>query len=344
MLFADIFVNNKKQFCTSCHRGNDAYQAVATNYPYCVTFGGYPGTYYSHIKRQIGYRNSKPVNCGSRHNMTKIRKFVRNDNNGWGFGADPSPCVACHHPHTAQRNHPVSIVEGKLNTAIRRAADYKSTDPGGMLWGDDADERMSHYVSLYTDGVYQAPYYGDTSGTRYEPSGNAGPSDGSDLPDYVTFCLDCHAYEQYDPDRDRTVKAIDYDQERHGTYPSNTCSPFGGVDEGALRAPYFDFANSNYILSCLDCHEPHGAKKRMHLLRRMINGQRVGLDSKDPYGNCYDDLAVICEKCHAFTGDHLSWGGCITESCHGSGLDSTFHGGMFGYPNYPPECDGGPSF
>jgi len=267
LLFADFFVTNSKQFCTRCHSGNKAYQPVATNYPYSMTFGGYPDPYYSHIKRQISYRHSTPEYCGSRHNMTKIRKFVRNDNNGWGFSADPSPCVACHHPHTAKKNHPVAIVGDKLNTAIRRPSDYKSTDPADMLWGDDADERMSHYVSEYTDGVYQAPYYGDTSGTKYEPSGNATPSDGSDLPDYVTFCLDCHEYEQYDPDMGRNVKAINYSQERHGTYLSNTCTPYGGIEEGTLRAPYSDFAGSNYVLSCLDCHEPHGAKKRMHLLK-----------------------------------------------------------------------------
>jgi Zn-finger protein len=159
-------------------------------------------------------------------------------------------------------------------------------------------------------GTYQAPYYGDTSGTKYEPSGNASPSDGSDLPDYVTFCLNCHQYEQFDPDNNnRTVKAIDYSQERHGSYPSNDCTS-AGFGEGSLTAPYIDSPDSNYVLSCLDCHEPHGAKKRQHLIRRMINGQEVVLDSKDQYGNCYDDFAVICEKCHEFSYDHLSWGGC----------------------------------
>lgn len=341
MLFADVFVTNTNQFCTKCHSANADYQPVTTNYPYSVNFGGYTPTYYGHIKKQIGDDHSTPEYCGSRHNMRGIRNYVKNDTNGWGFGSDPSPCVACHNPHTAQRNYPVAIEGGKLNTAIRRPSDHNSTDPADSLWGDGAEERMSYYASQFTDGVYQAPYYGDTSADYYEPSGNATPSDGSDLPDYVTFCLDCHQYEQSDPDNsDRTVKAIDYSQERHGSYPSNDCTS-AGFGEGFLKPPYVDSPGSNYVLSCLDCHEPHGAKKRKHLLRRMINGQEVALDSKDKWGNCYDDFDVICEKCHYFTYDHLNWGGCT--GCHGVS-SGDWHGSKFLFGSGTDNCNDHPSF
>jgi hypothetical protein len=346
MLFAGIFVTIGNQFCTQCHSAVVDYQPITTNYPYSYTFGGYPDPYYGHIKKQITDDHSTPDYCGSRHNMKRIRNYVKDDENGWGFGADPSPCVACHNPHMAQRNYPPAITEGKLNTAVRRPSHYNSTAPADSLWGDDADERMSYYAAS-VEGEYQAPYYGDTSGTQFEPSGNDSPSDGSDLPDYVTFCLDCHQYEQFDPDNnDRTIKAIDYANERHGAYPSNTCSPTAGVQEGTVRAPYVDSENSNYVLSCLDCHEPHGAKKRQHLIRRMINGQEVELDSKDSFGNCYDSIAVICEKCHEFPeyNNHLDWGGCVSGNCHGSGVSGSYHGAQFGYPHFGPDCEGGPSF
>jgi len=337
MLFADAFVTISNQFCTQCHSAVVDYQPITTNYPYSYTFGGYPDPYYGHIKKQITDDHSLPDYCGSRHNMKRIRNYIKDNANNWGFGPDPSPCVACHDPHTAQKNYPAAIVGGRLNTAIRRPSHYNSTDPADSPWGDDADERMSYYAGQFTDGVYQAPYYGDTTGTKYEPSGNASPSDGSDLPDYVSFCLDCHQYEQFDPDNgDRTVKAIHYSQERHGGWPSNTCSGTPIAAEGNVKAPYADFQNSNYVLSCLDCHEPHGAKKRQHLIRRMINGQEVVLDSKDQYGNCYDDFDVICEKCHEFpeNNGHLNMGGCLV--CHGD-----WHGGTF---PVPCDCQGEPSF
>jgi len=344
MLFSDVFVNISNQFCTQCHSAVADYQPITTNYPYSYTFGGYPDPYYGHIKKQITDDHSTPDYCGSRHNMKRIRNYIKNDTNGWGFGDDPSPCVACHNPHTAQKNYPPAITEGKLNTAIRRPSHYDSTDPADSLWGDDADERMNDYAGDFTDGVYQAPYYGDNSGTKYEPSGKASPSDGSDLPDYVTFCLDCHQYEQFDPDNnDRTVKAIDYANERHGAYLSNNSSASCcGIQEGTLTAPYVDFENSNYVLSCLDCHEPHGAKKRKHLIRRIINGQEVALD----IDSCdqHTDFAEICGKCHEFPQyvDHLKWGGCWDASCHGSGIHGSFHGAKFGYPH--GTVTGEPSF
>jgi hypothetical protein len=170
----------------------------------------------------------------------------------------------------------------------------------------------------------------------YEPSGNASPSDGSDLPDYVTFCLDCHQYQLYDPERGKNVKAINYADEAHGGALSNTCTELGFA-EGTLKAPYTDFPNSNYILSCLDCHEPHGTLNRLHLIRRVINGQIVAADTA-PCGQS-SDMAEVCGKCHEFTSSHLSWGGCT--GCHGGTVGTDWHGTTFP-SNF--TCVGRPSF
>jgi hypothetical protein len=151
---------------------------------------------------------------------------------------------------------------------------------------------MDQLAGQFADGEYQAPYYGSFESGLFEPAGDA-TSDGSNLPDYVTFCLDCHQYAQYDPERGKNVKAINYAMERHGGYPSNTCTNMGFA-EGSLKAPYVDVPNSNYVLSCLDCHEPHGTLNRMHLIRRVINGQVI--PANDTAGGCLEspDFAEIC--------------------------------------------------
>ena len=270
MLFYDDWVNECDLLCVECHSESTEPQQVYNN-PYSVNFGGYSPAYYTTIETQFCDPDSTPVNGGSRHDLDVIRDLIDNDAYGWGFGSDPDPCVACHSPHAAQRNYPVVIdEEGKLNTAIRRPSHYKSTAPENSLWGDDTGERMSDYASLFTDGVYQPLYYGDTSGTKYEPWGDASPSDGSDVPDYVTFCMDCHQNAMGD------IPALDWDNNAHGGKKSNTSH---------LGAPYTD-PNKNYVISCLDCHEPHAAKQEPYLFRKMVNGQEIPLGGS------------VCLACH----------------------------------------------
>ena len=316
-LFYDFVKTRCDLFCYWCHRGvNSQGQAIDFNYPYSVRFGGAP-EHYRNIWEQFCNADSAPENCGSNHDLGAIRNFIANR---WGFPAEPDPCAGCHNPHIAQRNWEVEITGGKLKTAISRPSDHEN------LWGDDPDERMDKYN-------YQAPYYGSpgnpTTGP-FEPANN-GVADGSNLPDYVTFCMDCHQYPQYDPIRGRNVKAIDWGSsgDRHGGYPSNTCDQ-GSTFEGTLRPPYDDLPNSNYVLSCTDCHEPHGAKNKLHLLRRYINGELVAEDT----GTC-DEIAdwnAVCQRCHILAPGHETWGGC--DVCHGHGV--TFSGAG--------PCNGEPTF
>jgi len=330
MLFFDAISSPCVVGCMSCHSYFATWQPTV-NYPYAKNFGGASPIWYGDIYTQFCSANSLPANCGSRHHLGRIWLVIKDNARDWGFNSDPHPCVACHPPHHAQQNHPVAIDgEGKLNTAIRRPSHYKSTEPENFLWGDDDDERMNDYAAS-VGGTYQAPYY--TTGTKFEPSGNASPSDGSDLPDYVTFCMDCHQYAQYDPDTNEGVKAIVWDYSHglypdiHGAAPANTRDAWGigcWTTEGFLKAPYdtYEPDQSNYVLSCLDCHEPHGTYKRMHLIRLRINGETVAVDYPVE-GHCdqVEDWTSLCEKCHELT--H----GMSCQGCHGT--SDGFHGTVF---------------
>jgi len=314
MPFYDDAISACDLFCFTCHSGFETWQPVE-NHLYSVTFGGYPspGPYES-IYEQCCDGNSLPGACGSRHNMAQMYNGLKSPlGQSWGYNDDPDPCVACHAPHLGQRNFPPTT-SGDLNTCIRLPSKYKSTAPADVLWGDDDGERMDDYAASY-GGVYQPPYYGDTTSGNFEPTGTAVDYGGDRTPDYVTLCMECHQYTLYDPDRGgAAVKAIDWDFDRHGTALANTCDGTS-MFEGTVRPPYVDTANSNYILSCLDCHESHGSYKRPHLLRQMINGEVVGpdtspCDEESDYwaicARCHDcyhaEEQVVCFVCHSGTG------------------------------------------
>lgn len=310
MVFNNYLVSECNLICYWCHSAVGGAEQDVDNYPYSVNFGGAP-EHYGNIGVQFCGQDSQYANCGSNHNLVAIRNLLKVKRAEWGLPANLGPCGACHNPHLAQRNWNVEIEAGKLKTAMSRPSDHES------LWGDDETERMSSYA-ISVGGVYRAPFYGGNPAIVYEPAGNT-TSDGSNMPDYVTFCLDCHKDPQYDPERGATVKAIDWTADRHGEYPANTCNQ-GIAFEGTLKAPYVDSANSNYVLSCTDCHEPHGAKRKPHLIRRWINGVFVAEDT----GTC-DSIAdwfATCEKCHNIPSDHNLWGAC--DVCHGHG--KTFPG------------------
>jgi hypothetical protein len=298
MLFYDDWVSQDDLLCIGCHSDSVDPQQVY-NDTYSVNFGGETSApEYDTVKEQFNDGTAE-------HDLSAIRDLIGNDAYGWGFGSDPDPCVACHAPHTAQRSVPVIIEEEKLNTAIRRPSHYMSASPADARWGDDAGERMSDYVAQLSNGVYQAPYYGVHPSGVYEPSGNASPDDGSDMPDYVTFCLDCHQ------DAIGSVAAVDWDNVAHGGS--------AGYGVTGFLPPYID-GTPNYVLSCLDCHEPHGGpgptRQGRGLIRGWVNGK---LTYPSLNGSDYDRF---CQACHS---ESSSMGWCQTCHCGELGLGDTAH-------------------
>jgi predicted CXXCH cytochrome family protein len=80
-----------------------------------------------------------------------------------------------------------------------------------------------------------------------------------------------------------------------------------GLGEGGgAGAPYTD-STKNYIVGCLDCHEPHGSALP-YMLREEVNGHAVNVASITS-----TDWKDFCAGCHA------SPHGSNCKNCHKHG-------------------------
>lgn len=274
-LFAAGFNSNRTRnpyletdnFCFYCHSEESG--QMVRNQDYSTTFGG-------------GMVGSGPqailaaFNQASYHNLNDIRVFLNSSPaySAW-YARRENPCSACHNAHRARRNWDPNQPGFPLVSAISRPADSNN------LWGET--QRMSSYFG------YEAPF---AFGATREPAG-VGDPDGDNTPDYVTFCTSCHNADNtiWSTTLSRNLRLINWgptglNLNKHGQMPRD-----GQV---FLHEPYqsaADFKN-NFVLSCLDCHEPHGSPHIM-LLRPRINGQNLAgtVDS-------LDNLGLACATCH----------------------------------------------
>lgn len=275
-LFAGSFNSSRTQnpyiesddFCFYCHSDSTGQQVK--NQDYSVTFGG--GTAGSGPQSIMAVFNQT-----SYHNLYDIWNFLSNNTtySSW-FAKLGNPCSACHNSHLAKRNWDNGQTGFPLLSAISIPGNASS------LWGET--ELMTSYFN------YEAPY---AFSTTREPAG-IGDVDGGNTPDYVGFCTSCH-----NPDTTLTSTTLGRDlkmfswssiglnQDKHGAL----------VRDGAsyLREPYLSAATnkSNFVLSCLDCHESHGSASIM-LLRSRINGENL-----EGTVDTTDNLSYVCKRCHA---------------------------------------------
>jgi hypothetical protein len=307
MLFAsnDSPGSQTDNFCFQCHKGSGSVQVGGlVNYTYSKNFGGGAVTFtniYDAFNPLTGVTPSS-------HNLADIQNFIAGHHD---FTTETNACLACHHNHLAQRNYPViPTAAGGVKTAIRRPT-HNDVDPGN-LWGDE-NASTSGYYELTSEVIaahgllYQAPYY--ETGSTYEPAGDT-TSDGSNLPNIITFCLDCHSHSNvYSTERGRNLRVIDWTATQHGK------SHQGGTAVGATIAPYTDH-NYDYILVCTDCHEPHGSENEW-LLRTTINGKDNIIVTGD------GEWSAVCEACHTFSTYHYGQ----VRTCYGDGVwNCHFHG------------------
>ena len=251
-------------FCFYCHNSNGSAQEV-DNYDYsrafgCDTFGG-PTSIFS------------AFNQTSYHNLYDIWDFAK-DEFSW-FTEYSNPCNACHNPHLAKRNW--TDPDNPLLSAISKPSDHFS------LWG------TTDLMSAYS---YEAPY---CSGTANREPGGTAVHDGSKTPDFVGFCTDCHNTSNTisSTSLSRNLKKIDWSSfgDKHGQrYRDSSNSTFVNFEEPYLAA---SATNSNFVLSCLDCHEPHGAPNIM-LIRRRVNGGNL----EGAVSSSSNTLGYLCTRCH----------------------------------------------
>lgn len=278
-------------FCFYCHNSTGSAQQV-TNRDYSETFGGGTATGPQSIMAAF--------NQLSYHNLGDIKTFVNNSSAYPWFSDSSNPCDGCHNPHLAKRNW-VSIPS---QSAISKPSGHFN------LWGEASPQLMSAYS-------YEAPY--SNTGTLKREPDNGTTTDGSKTPDYVGFCTDCHtsANTIWSTTLNRNLRVINWavDGEKHGGYPRDN-------NPTNFREPYDTAASSksNFVFSCLDCHEPHGSTN-IALIRRRVNGADLsGAIST------FNALGPLCNRCH--TGGMEAIHHTVAGAPYPSpGSCSTCHGG-----------------
>ncbi|MDY0190055.1 MAG: cytochrome c3 family protein [Desulfuromonas sp.] len=302
-------------FCFYCHSSTvtSVQSGGISNLDYAATFGGYVNDSPEGILEAFN-------SSGSIHNLDYIYEYVAGNGTYSRpadfsyFTAKSNPCTACHNPHLAKANR--SDVEDQTLSVLSLPSDHND------LYGDNLGERMADFAGA----KYQAPYY-YASTTTYEP-GNNGISDGSTLPDYNTFCLECHQ---------NRVPTSDHLNHVDGSYISyiesinwTDTSGDGGLGDIAgdkhgmndnttavvTRSPFG--STGGYVLSCLDCHEPHGSSNS-YLIRRSINGEALS----GTIGSGDHDRGNQCRQCHK---DDYEMAGSSTPALINS-WKTTHHGG-----------------
>ena len=279
-----LFLNNDNSFCTECHDNTTTYVTTPiVNRSYSYRAGGWTTDSVDDILEAFSFTSP-----GSSHDLDDIRTFIEGN---WGYTADSNPCTACHNHHMAQGDPPnlpnAAKSSGTRGWLLARPGQH-DTAPWG-LWGDDTSERMNAYTS-----DYRAPYrYNST--TSYEPDGSA-ITDGTNLTDFNTFCTDCHNTTNTISSTalGRNLRFIDWDNEKHGKGYADaflsTLSPYTG-------------SAGDYVLSCLDCHEPHGSVN-VTLIRAEVNGEVVNPITTIASSGCLaatdhnKELASLCSRCH----------------------------------------------
>lgn len=255
--------NETSNFCFSCHNSTGSAQQV-TNKDYSEAFGG--------ASADVPQSIMADFNQVSSHHLGDLKTFVNNSSAYPWFSDSGNPCNGCHNPHLAKRNWVSSEAGFPLLSAISKPSNHFS------LWGES--QLMSAYSS------YEAPY---SSGTNREPAG-VGEANGSKTPDYVGFCTDCHNSTNtiWSTSLSRNLRVINWavSGEKHGGFSRDV-----GI---IIREPYLTASatKSNFVLSCLDCHEPHGSPNIM-LLRRRINGENL-----EGTITATNVMGYACKRCH----------------------------------------------
>ncbi|NPA40597.1 MAG: cytochrome c3 family protein [Thermodesulfobacteria bacterium] len=277
-------------FCFYCHGTPSEQVGGINNYDYSSSFGGAPASNATDILSTF--------NQLSYHDLYDIWVFAKNNFSSF-FTPESNPCVACHNPHLVERSCGKPTPNfNSTQTAISRPTDHSA------LWGDNSTEKMNYYAGGY---LYQPPYYYNSTNLEPDGASSVASVQAGKTIDYVTFCTDCHnpnnqiySTELANLRGNGSVIKIDWSVEKHGKGAAD-----GTID---MLPPYSNASIGQYVLSCLDCHEPHGSPN-LFLIRREVNGKMLGKTITSIL-----DIGWLCRNCHkddaaanAGTGNVNSW-------------------------------------
>jgi hypothetical protein len=348
LLFAEPNVTSQDyNFCFQCHKGTTGSVQYPNGIPnanndYSTQFGGGASKTTNNIKDTFAFGQPLSTwNDGSSHNLLNLRDWWMSKSGGNWMTANTNACIACHDAHYSQKNHDPYPTPPQYKTAIRKPDDPSSSQNRPRnLWGDESNSDAGNEIMSEYTIQYQAPYR--VGKTTYEPAGDS-TQDGSNLPNFVDFCNTCHDNAIPHGKTDANVDSRNlYDSSwgTHGNVHGKNAGAPSATNGGHLIAPYSQPDAYNYVLSCTDCHEPHGSPNPF-LLRTCVNGKdniQVKICSTEEcllsgknnwnYLNLYD----FCSACHSIavgagtihngivdesnklTTDCMSNGGCHTHS------------------------------
>lgn len=276
MLFEGDNSGQSTNFCFNCHLGVGGYQdpAPVKNRSYSYRAGNYMASGIADIKTAFGLASS--------HDLADIVTFVTGNPPNWKYTANSNACAVCHDPHIVKGDPENLPNQGKSGgTRPGVITEVNSTSIPINLWGDSAAEKMNNYTASYT-----APNC-VTAGS--EPDCDV-VSNGSNLPNYVEFCSKCHFASGlnlnkpvYSTAQGGNMRDINWTTNVHGLAAA--------VTDIQVLPPYNPGSGSlGYVLSCLDCHEPHGSLNQS-LLRYEINGSVTGVVAAGAFDQ-------VCARCH----------------------------------------------
>ena len=267
-------------------------------------------------------------------------------------------CTSCHNPHVITGKY--WEAESGKSPITRPDFSDSINNPRAMgktLWGAVAGEKMDDYAAIGTGsgGWYFSKARGgniifDQPGKYQPPKAGSGYSfeySGKVLPDYTSFCLDCHQNNM----GGNTQGAVNWsgDNYKHGLTAANNPAAMNygstwygsrgnpdpifsvaGVQVGRgakhfMRWPYETsdrISGVNFVMSCTDCHEAHGSDRGGFIRERFnvnANGDCGTGGNSDPDGeNCRDggNWNGFCNACHYYYGGGHAGMSCGNASCH----------------------------
>lgn len=296
-LFDANHTSQTVNFCYHCHDSTTTVsQNSIINHSYSYRAGGYTGGggLPDDIKEEFSLSGGQTSvhQLGLKASPDDILLAI---STRWNYSTNSNPCGACHNPHAAQRDNK----GGTRGYPVARPSLHSTDNNSWGIWGDTSAERMNNYSTLYKN-----PYDWNSTST-YEPDSAATQNNGTTVTDHVTFCQDCHSIAgglsstvvgdhnvTGNPNTAQNTIVVNWaTSDKHGLTSSD-----GALSMFATGANMYSTTVGQNVLSCTDCHEPHGSQNKF-LIRQAVMGGLYNTTAIAFGGNA-NDFGLLCRECH----------------------------------------------